>query len=146
MWLIYLCPSSLTPRHKREIVGTLWSWSGEPLPQTPMMSDEVLAGIGSAGSVFNQNQWRELSFLINFMWAFRKLDGPRRDRLISDGWAFTEWLKVVPDWEARQFRHMLLFLLFPDDFERIFCHRDSTAIVQSFLGIDGRNVNAMDAV
>ena len=146
MWLMYLCPSSMTSRHKRETVETVWSWSGEPFPQTPMMSDSVLAGVGSAGPGFNQIQWRELAFFINFMSAFQRLDKTQRDQLIADGCAFAEWLKVVPDWEARQFRHMLLFLLFPDEFERIFGQRDRKAVVQAFLGLDGRNVNAMDAV
>lgn len=64
MWLLYLCPSSITVKHKREVIRTVWSWSGSALPETNWTSDAVLAGIGSGGPGFNQYQWRELVFLI----------------------------------------------------------------------------------
>jgi 5-methylcytosine-specific restriction protein B len=69
-------------------VETIWSWSGERLPETEWVSEGVLTGIGSAGPGFNQNQWRELAFLINLMLAFRALDQAERERLTADGWAF----------------------------------------------------------
>src|SRR3989344_327151 len=98
------------------------------------------------GPGFNQNQWRELTFVINFMLAFRKLDKAEQGKLLADPWAFAEWLKSIPEWETRQFRHMLLFLLFPDDFERIFGQRDRKAVVRAFSGLDARAINALDAV
>jgi len=147
MWLMYLCPSSITPRHKQDVVRTLWSWSGEAFPTaTRWLDDSVLTGIGSAGPGFNQNQWRELAFVINFMLAFRRLDKSQQTKLLADPWAFAEWLKIVPEWEARQFRHMLLYLLFPDEFERIFGQRDRKAVVCAFSDLDARAVNALDAV
>lgn len=48
------------------------------------------------------------------------------------GWAFAEWLSNIPEADTRQLRHMLLFLLFPDDFERIFGGTDRRAIVAAF--------------
>ena len=111
MWLMYLCPSSLTPNHKRLTVQTVWDWSGEPFPSdSPWLADERTIGIGSAGPGFNQNQWRELVFLIALIQAFRLLQQSEQQRLLSDGWAFAEWLENVPDSENRQLRHMLLFL------------------------------------
>ncbi len=145
MWLMYLCPSSITPRHKREVVQTIWSWSGEPFPQNSLLvADSVLGGIGSAGPGFNQNQWRELTFLINLMLAFRRLPHAERTRFISDGWKFAEWLKQVPDSRARQLRHMLLFLLFPDEFERIFGQQDRKRIAQHFSGLEMQAINRLD--
>ncbi|KWH61041.1 McrB family protein [Burkholderia anthina] len=147
MWLLYLCPSSLTAAHKRETIQTIWSWSGEPLPtDSRWLDDDVLAGVGSAGPGFNQNQWRELVFLINFLRSFSELTNVRQLELIGDGWAFDEWLRQVPDWEARQFRHMLLFLLFPDDFERIFGQNDRKTIVRHYSKHERRVVNRMDPV
>jgi 5-methylcytosine-specific restriction protein B len=69
LWLLYLGPSSITVKHKRNVVDTVWSWSGTKRPDTAWMSDDVLTGIGSGGPGFNQNQWRELAFLINLMRA-----------------------------------------------------------------------------
>lgn len=147
MWLLYLCPSSLTAAHKRKTIQTIWSWSGEPLPtDSRWLDDDVLAGVGSAGPGFNQNQWRELVFLINFLRSFSELTNIRQLELVGDGWAFDEWLRQVPDWEARQFRHMLLFLLFPDDFERIFGQNDRKTIVRHYSKHERRVVNRMDPV
>ncbi|OJA90461.1 GTPase [Burkholderia ubonensis] len=147
MWLLYLCPSSLTAAHKRKTVQTIWAWSGEPSPTDSRWLDEdVLAGVGSAGPGFNQNQWRELVFVITFLRRFRELSGDNQQALMEDGWAFDEWLRQVPDWEARQFRHMLLFLLFPDDFERIFGQNDRKTIVRHYSKRERRAVNRMDPV
>lgn len=147
LWLMYLCPSSISSRHKQEVVRDVWSWSGEGVPtEARWLQDDVLAGVGSAGPGFNQNQWRELAFVINFMLAFRKLDKTKQTQLLADPWSFATWLKVVPEWEARQFRHMLLYLLFPDDFERIFGQSHRKAVVAAFSGLDARSVNSLDAV
>lgn len=146
MWLMYLCPSSLTPTHKRQTVQTVWSWSGEPFPlDSQWMTENRLTGIGSAGPGFNQNQWRELVFLINLVRRFRALQPDERIRVANDGWAFDEWLKQIPEWEARQLRHMMLFLLFPDDFERIFGQNDRKAVVRHFTQRDRKEVNRMSA-
>jgi 5-methylcytosine-specific restriction protein B len=147
MWLLYLCPSSLTTAHKRKTVQTIWAWSGEASPtDSRWLDDDVLAGVGSAGPGFNQNQWRELVFLIKFIRRFRELSADDQRALMEDGWKFDEWVRQIPDWEARQFRHMLLFLLFPDDFERIFGQNDRKTIVRHYSKRERREVNRMDAV
>ena len=146
MWLMYLCPSSLTPEHKRRTVQSIWSWSGQPAPDSPWLPDKVLRGIGSAGPGFNQNQWRELVFCIDFVQRFQALDTGRQQALLADAWAFDEWLKEVPDWDARQLRHMLLFLLFPDTFERIFGQNDRRTIARHFSQRDRREVTRMNPV
>jgi 5-methylcytosine-specific restriction protein B len=144
-WVLYLCPSSLTSEHKRRSIELTWTWSGESFPSgTPWLSDEVLSGIGSAGPGFNQNQWRELVFLINLVRRFRMLDPDQQRKLLSDGWAFDEWLKQIPDWESRQFRHMLLFLLFPDNFERIFGQLDRKTVVRHYSTRDKSGLRGMD--
>lgn len=147
MWLMYLCPSSLTPDHKRKTIQTIWEWSGEPCPTASRWLDnDVLAGVGSAGPGFNQNQWRELVFVIQFARNVWALDTAERDALFVDGWQFDEWLRNIPDWEARQFRHMLLFMLYPDDFERVFGQTDRKAIVRHYTKREHREVNRLDAV
>lgn len=146
MWLMYLCPSSLTPEHKRRTVQAIWSWSGQAMPESPWLSERVLKGIGSAGPGFNQNQWRELVFSINFAQRFQALQPDRQQELLADAWAFDEWLKEVPDWEARQLRHMLLYLLFPDTFERIFGQNDRRTIARHFSQRDKREVTRMNPI
>lgn len=146
MWLLYLCPSSLTAARKRKTIQSIWSWSGEAFPtDSRWLDDDVLAGVGSAGPGFNQNQWRELVFLIKFLRRFFELRAENKRALMEDGWKFDEWLCRVPDWEARQFRHMLLFLLFPDDFERIFGKNDRKTIARHYSQREERDVNRMNA-
>lgn len=147
MWLMYLCPSSLTPSRKRDVIQKIWSWSGEPFPQpAPMLAENILSGIGSAGPGYNLNLWRELVFFINFTQGFRSLPLEERRHLLADGWAFADWLRNVPDWEARQLRHMLLFMLFPDEFERIFGQSDRRAVAKTFSGKEPREINKLDPV
>jgi 5-methylcytosine-specific restriction protein B len=133
MWLMLLCPSNLTLGAKQDAIQRVWSWSGEPQPESPQwMSPQVLSGIGSAGVSFNIQRWRELVFFTEAMLAFKSLDINERERLLSDGWTFAEWLRSVPEEESRQLRHMLLFLLFPDTFERIFGGTDRYQIASHF--------------
>jgi 5-methylcytosine-specific restriction protein B len=133
MWLMLLCPSNLSLAAKQDAIQRIWSWSSEPLPESPQwMSPQVLSGIGSAGVSFNIHRWRELAFLTKAMLAFKPLDINERERLLSDGWTFAEWLRSVPEEESRQLRHMLLYLLFPDTFERIFGGADRYQIASHF--------------
>ena len=83
MWLLYLCPSSISTKHKRSVIRDVWSWSGEALPDSAWLTDDVLNGIGSGGPGFNQNQWRELGFLVNFAIAFRQLPIDHAKRLLA---------------------------------------------------------------
>lgn len=143
-WLIYLCPSSLSIDHKRSVITRVWAWSGEDLPQSnPWLRDEVLMGVGSAGPGFNQNQWREITFVVRVIQAFRKMPDSTQKDLLVKPWAFGDWIGSVEDARGRQFRHMLLFLLFPDDFERIFGQRDRRAIAAAFSGRNASYVNRL---
>lgn len=135
-WLLLLCPSNVLAPKKHEIVNEIWRWSNQPMSDSaePMLTNEVLAGIGSGGPGFNQYRWKELVFCIKMTLAFKQLDGGVQKELMEDGWKFAAWLQDIPEAEARQFRHMILFLLFPDDFERIFGRGDRLSIASSFSG------------
>jgi 5-methylcytosine-specific restriction enzyme B len=147
MWAMYLCPSSLTANHKRQTVQAIWERSGNPLPASasPWLSDIVLSGVGSAGPGFNQNQWRELAFCVTFASRLKAESDDKRRVLLSDPWQFDEWLTLLPDGKARQLRHMLLYLLFPDDFERIFGKTDRRAVLRHYSGRSNREINKLSA-
>ena len=66
------------------------------------LSDAVLGGIGSAGTAYNTNRWRELVFMIRFASAWKSLPADDRQRLLSDGWAFADWLAKIPEADTRQ--------------------------------------------
>ncbi|MDP3842657.1 MAG: AAA family ATPase [Oxalobacteraceae bacterium] len=147
-WLMLLCPSNTLAPKKREIVNEIWRWSKESMPDSAadMLSDEVLRGIGSGGPGFNNYRWKELIFCINMALAFKRLAVVDQQKLLNDGWQFGEWLQTVPDAAARQFRHMLLFLLFPDNFERIFGQSDRQVIAMAFSGLSGQVIRGQSAL
>lgn len=143
-WLMLLCPSNIGPENKRDTVRFIWSWSGQKFPNdTPYLADSVLQGIGSAGTAFNTARWRELAYFVRVVEAFRKLGSEQRSIFLQDGWALAEWLDTLPDSDSRQLRHMLVYLLFPDTFERIFGGTNRRKVVRAFSGLNGPAVRAL---
>lgn len=146
MWIMLLCPSNIGPDKKRESVKRIWEWSAKPFQAgDELFGDEVLSGIGSAGTSYNTNRWREVVYFVQFAQAFCKLPLAEREALLSDGWKFASWLEQIPENQSRQLRHMLLFLLFPDHFERIFGGTDRREIVSRFSGKSKLVVRKMSA-
>ncbi len=144
LWLMLLCPSNVSPEKKRENIETIWSWSGQPSPSTSKwMSDAVLSGVGSGGPGYSNYRHRELTFFLNLLLKFRSLVKSEQTELISDPWKFAHWVQTVPDASARQLRHMLLYLLFPDDFERIFSSGDRKSVAKQFTGLSGAQINEL---
>lgn len=147
LWLMLLCPSNIKPATKRAAIERIWQWSFTPFdPPSELWSDEVLDGIGSSGTSFNTNRWRELVYFIKFSQAVLKLPEPERRELLEKPWEFARWLESVPENDSRQLRHMILFLLFPDTFERIFGGSDRKSIVSAFTGWKIRQVSKLSAL
>ncbi|MEZ5492861.1 MAG: AAA family ATPase [Gammaproteobacteria bacterium] len=135
LYVLLLAPSNIKPEKKRENVSTIWNWASQsPVPADhPLFEDKALGGCGSGGVGFNNFRWKELVYAIQLFKTLLSLPLEKRRQILSDGWEFANWLEEVPDSENRQFRHMLLHLLFPDQFERVFGGTDRVAIVSGFL-------------
>jgi 5-methylcytosine-specific restriction protein B len=147
LWAMSLFPSNIGPDAKRAAVREAWGWSGQELPQDhPMLDRELLRGLGSAGPGFLAHRPRELRFFINSARAFKTRDVDERRALISDPWEFARWLDGVPDEGYRQLKHILPFLLFPDDFERIASPGDIRRILASLGGIGRDQLKGMSKV
>lgn len=110
-------PSSMRPESKRKRIREIWSWSGEALPQ----GHELLAGsvLGAGVSSFDPLLWDEYCFFVVAMLDWFSLDGDRREFLSRHPWEFASWLDSTEFAKSSIFRHALLFLIFPDDFESI---------------------------
>lgn len=120
-WALYLYPSrkAMTANTKRSQIKMIWNWSGESFPsgaedQLSCLDD----GIGHPGTAYNTHRWRELMWFVIAMndWFGKSI--AERQNLLADPWEFSEWLENTPESSGRQFRHILLHLLFPQDFER----------------------------
>lgn len=147
-WLMLLCPSNIGAESKSREIRQLWDAGGSPAPNSAdrWLSAEMLEGVGSAGSGYNNHRWRELNYAISIFSAFKKLPIQDRHGLIKDAWQFADWLSLQPDSDRRQFRHMLLFLLFPDSFERIFGGGDREKIINALGDTDGRPFSRLSGV
>lgn len=119
LWVMMLFPSNLRRSTKLILLETVWSWSGRVFRDDhDLMRPEVMRGIGSGGTAYNVFRPDELSFVVRLLQA-RHQDSRDLQHAVSVGWEFAQWLDTVPGARDRQFRHMLLHLLFPESFERI---------------------------
>lgn len=135
-WFMLLCTTDRLRTKKRELIKEVWESSSKQFPKnSEWLKDEILGGIGRGGVGFFSRLWWELRFFVLLVIAFKRLPSRQHNVLFSDCWKFAEWLEQnIPKREKRQFRHMILFLLFPDDFERIFSESNRIDIVCAFTG------------
>jgi 5-methylcytosine-specific restriction protein B len=133
IWSLLLFPSNIKISTKQQQVSEMWSMSGKELGEgQSLLSDDVLAGIGSGGPGFNNHRWRELIFLISLVGNLKELPSRERHKVMSDYETFVEWIAHVPDERHRQFRHMLRFFCFPDRVERISSNRERGGLLAGF--------------
>ena len=133
LWLLLLFQSNIGPARKRENVREVWSWSAEHLDEShPLLGDAVLEGIGSAGTAYNTQRWRELVFLIGAVRDLKRREAGDRKAILNDPWAFSGWLSGLPEARNRQLRHILPHLLFAESFERISSEGDKRLILAGF--------------
>ncbi|MGJ8649503.1 MAG: AAA family ATPase [Opitutaceae bacterium] len=122
LWLHYLFPSNVNHKTKVDQICQVYLWSGEQLdPKHPML-EALMSGVGSAGMGYNMRRPDEIEYLLRIVVTFRNLDSKQQDTLLADPWAFSNWLDTASDsinQSSRLFRHILVFLLFPDEMERI---------------------------
>ena len=147
LWLMFLCPSNTGPESKRKSIERVFSWSGHEVTtesRQRYLSDSALTGIGSAGTAYNTGRWRELVYVIRLVEALLKLSELERKELLSDVERLPRWLESIPENGSRQFRHMFLYLLFPDAHERIFGSTDRKSILTTLSDITSAQYNRMD--
>jgi MoxR-like ATPase len=135
LWVMLLFPKNISLERKQTDIARVWSWSGETLPpEHRFLSDALGGGGAAAGTGFNTHRWRELAFFIRMLQDWKRLDHAERERLLADPWAMNEWVYTVREEGFRQLPHMLLYLLFPDYFERSVTGYHKRAIVRAFAG------------
>ena len=134
-WVMYLMVvgSSVRAETKFFQIKKVWEWSGEPLPEDhPALGELLAAGVSSPGTAFNMHRWRELAFFITMMCDWTALERDSREAKLTDPWGFAEWLEKRKWAPGRQLRHILLFLLFPNQFDRILTTSQKKQVVRKF--------------
>ena len=117
-WVYYLIVISVKSTTKLDRIRTVWESSGEELPEDHWALGDVLSqGLISPGRGYASHKWREFKFIIATMLDWFSCSLQDRQGLLADPWRFAEWVDKREEGHRRQFRHALLFLLFPDEFE-----------------------------
>ena len=117
-------------------VNTIRKWANkEPIDaNNPNFKSEILVGLGAREPGFSRYLYAELSYFILFLNFFNHARVDVQRALLSEGWKLAEWMdEYVTEDGNRQFRLMLLHMLFPDDFERVFSYTSRWKIVNTFL-------------
>ena len=134
-WLYYLIVNSAAVKQARKLdrIRTVWESSGAALPENHWALGDVLdGGIVHPGLGYLGLQRREFCFIVAIMLDWSSLPRGNRESLVSDPWSFEGWLDGQNDSHRRQFRHAVLFLLFPDTFEAIVAANHKRKIVRAF--------------
>lgn len=138
LWLMFLCPSSTGPASKRATIERVFSWSGVEFKdgvRDKYLSDEALTGIGKTGAAYQAGRWRELVYFIRLLEKLFKLSKEERATLLASRSEFSSWLNDIPGNDKRQFRHMILYLFYPEEQERIFGGGHRQSLLETFLNI-----------
>ena len=141
-WVFYLIVSSVKRVTKLDRIRTVWEWSGAALPEEHWALGDVLdGGMVNPGTAYQVYQWREFKFIITMMLDWSSRSVREQESLLNNPWGFAEWVDGQEDGRRRQFRHALLFLLFPDEFESIVSLRHKRDIVKNLREKTGEILN-----
>jgi len=133
LWVYMLFPSKITSNKKSADIIMVWDCSGDKLhPQNKYLLAPLEKGIGHTGAAYNTGRFYELSFFIQAMEDWKSKPEDKQQSLIADPWKFGDWLYGLKGAEKRQLRHILVYLLFPDYFERIASRDHKGKIVDAF--------------
>ncbi len=118
-WLYYLIFGGVDCRYKLDRIRTVWEWSETALPQDDRVLGLDVLGAGIRGIKWSylSHQWREYRFIVAMMRDWCRRPEEEQELLLKDPWRFAEYLDGQDD--RPKFRHALLYLLFPDEFEPI---------------------------
>jgi len=132
-WPMLLFTASQKPATKIIKMRLVWQWSGAAFPDDlDILEPSLLTGVGSTGPAFQNQFWREYAYAIRLFLAIKAKPVAERRALLSDGWTLAAFLDESDESGARQFYHMLTFLLFPDLFEHIASRNHKSAILTTF--------------
>ena len=133
VWVYYLIPVSAKAETKRDRICRVWSWSGEEIPH----DDWALGNLLEQGVIDLGNSAvdiaQDFSFFVGIMtdWFSQSLSD--REELLNKPWDFADWLDRHADKSKPPFRHVALYLLFPDEFEPIVSRQHKASIVVGFF-------------
>lgn len=141
-WVYWLMVESVKGVTKLDRIRKVWEWSGMALPDEHWALRDLLdEGTATPGIAYHVHQWREFAFIVTLMLAWVDHSRAERESLLSDPWEFSKWVDAQMGAQRRQFRHALLFLLCPDEFEPTLSMDHKKKIVNGFRDKTGTTLD-----
>jgi len=130
-WVYHLIQSPMGPETKRRRIAYIWVWSERDFPADhELLSDAILgSGVVQPGPAYGTHAWRELRFFTVAMRNWSSRAQSDREKLLHRPWDFARWLDGTEFAANRMFRHAILWLLFPDEFQDILSSEGKSEIV-----------------
>ncbi len=137
-WFMMLCPrgSISIPTKVANINKILMIKTDGHLPyKDNYLSEKYMIGIGSPGTAFFTQIWKEFKFAILFFLALFEQSDETKKSILSSNKQFTEFFYTIEKKNNPQFRYMLLYLFFPDENERVFSSTGRQLILSALTNI-----------
>lgn len=135
VYLYLLFPSTITFRRKKELLNTIASFAGLTLDDQNEALIALEHGIGGPGIAYNTRRYYEIRYIA--MFADAVLQKPENDRImiLSDHFKVRNMLDTIKEDTNPLSRHIILHLLYPDQYERMASAGHKQQIVEAFLEI-----------
>lgn len=125
LFVYFLFPSSVGRNRKAGLIREVAGWKDIALDENAAPFVCFDSGIGDPGLVYNTGRPNELTYLARFAIAISELPEAERAAVLRDHLRTRKTLDDLAEGHRDEFgrppqlRHILLYLLFPDDYERI---------------------------
>jgi 5-methylcytosine-specific restriction enzyme B len=143
LFVYFLFPSSSSVGRSRKValIREVASWKGIEIDEKSPLFDSFDNGIGDPGLAYNTGRPNELTYLARFAIAVAEKPAAERAPLLQDHVRTRKLLDDLAETHREEFgrppqlRHILLYLLFPDDYERIASEGHKGRICEAFSEI-----------
>jgi 5-methylcytosine-specific restriction protein B len=141
LFVYFLFPTSVGRSRKTGLMREVASWRSVEFDDKAPLFDAFDTGIGDPGLVYNTGRPNELTYLARFAIAVTDKPETERIELLHDHLRTRAMLDDLAEAHRDEFgrppqlRHILLYLLFPDDYERIASEGHKARIAEAFSEI-----------
>ena len=143
--LLIVWPDAMGAQAKTNLIYEVLAWAPDDIEIPDQLLDCLAFGIARPGMAYLTYRPFQVGFIIEFMEQWKMQDNAKRDRLLTDPWAFKQFLMNVPlqsqilvnsQNTPRTQRQVLLHLVHPDTFEGIASveHKGRIANAEAFAG------------
>ena len=130
---IHLLPANgISGKSKRQSINTVLKWSSVPVAIPAELDQTLDAGIAKASQYFLIGRPFQITFLLEFVRRWKRLDTATCAQYLQDPWAFKSFAETIPVGSAYAQRELLLHLVHPATFEPIMAREHKQKIVEAF--------------